>query len=41
MLEVEQEMRELLSENEASKRETEEKLKKLTRVMSELQQGLF
>ena len=41
MLEVEQEMRELLGENEANKRAMEDKVKKLTRAMSELQQGLF
>lgn len=41
VMEVEQEMRELLSENEASKRAMEERAKKMARVMNEFQQGLF
>ena len=41
VLEVEQEMRDLLNENEANKRDMEDKVKKLTRAMGELQTGLF
>ena len=41
VLEVEEEMRTLLDENEASKRDMEDKFKRLTRAMTEIQQGLF
>ena len=41
VLEVEEEMRVLLSENEASRRDMEDKFKKLTRAMTDIQQGLF
>ena len=41
VLEVEEEMRTLQNENEASKRDMEDKFKRLTRAMTEIQQGLF
>ncbi|KAL4234350.1 leucine rich repeat [Mactra antiquata] len=39
--EVEEEMRELLSENQAAKKGTEEKIKRLTQAMTDLQSDLY
>jgi uncharacterized coiled-coil protein SlyX len=39
--EVEEEMRELLSENQTSKKAMEDKMKRLTQAMTELQSDLY